>query len=106
MNKGLIASAVSPGLVVGPSSTANGGKEAQHPKKQNYFYPSSRRLPPGPGLDALGSRRALFERSELVRTPKARVRPILSGRAGRQWFWVLLPKQKGLGRRNETRQHQ
>ncbi len=47
-----------------------------------------------PGSDALISRRALFERSELARTPKVGVRPIPNGQTGRQWFWVLFPKEK------------
>ena len=47
--------------------------------------------------------RALFEPCELVRSPSG-VRPIWSGLTGRQWFWVLLPKQKGLGCRAQTRQ--
>jgi len=55
------------------------------------------------GRDAQISWRALFERSELVRPPKAGVRPIKCGQTGRHWFWVLLPKQKDLGCRAETR---
>ena len=51
-------------------------------------------------------RRALFERSEFARrrsqrtaqgTRRATPRPT--------WFWLLLPKQKWLGCRAETRQH-
>ena len=55
--------------------------------------------------DVLILTRALSERSELVRSPKVSVRPIRCGQTGRQWFWVLLPKQKGLGCRAETRQY-
>jgi hypothetical protein len=58
-----------------------------------------------PGTDALIIRRALSERSELDRLPMVSVRPIQCGRTGRHWFWVLLPKQKWLGCRDETRQH-
>ena len=58
--------------------------------------------------------RALFEPfdktqdklRELVRPPQAGVRPFPCGQTGRHWFWVLLPKQKGLACRGETRQHQ
>ena len=57
---------------------------------------------PAQGSDALFIWRALSERSELVRSPSC-VRPIECGRTGRQWFWVLLPNQKGLGCRAETR---
>ena len=60
---------------------------------------------PAPWVDALIIQRALSEHSELVRSP-SRVRPIFCGRTGRHWFWVLLPKQKGLGCRAETRHHQ
>ncbi len=31
--------------------------------------------------------------------------PFKFGRTGRQWFWPLLPKQKWLGFRADTRQH-
>jgi len=37
--------------------------------------------------------RALFERSELVRSPSG-VRPIWFGLTGRQWFCLLFPKEK------------
>ena len=40
--------------------------------------------------------RALFERSELVRAPKVGIRPIKCGQTGRQWFWILFPKEKDL----------
>jgi len=56
-------------------------------------------------MDALMTRRALFERSELARPPLSCVHLLEEGRTGRQWFWLLLPKQKGLGCRAETRQH-
>jgi len=51
------------------------------------------------------SQRALFEQSELGRSPQARVRPLQGGQTGRQWFLVLLPEQKGLACRGETWQH-
>ncbi|MDH3769944.1 MAG: hypothetical protein OET79_03015, partial [Nitrospirota bacterium] len=57
------------------------------------------------GRDALISWRALFERSELVRPPQADVHPLQCGQTGRQWFWGLLPEQKGLACRGDTRQH-
>ncbi len=47
-----------------------------------------------PGSDARIVVRALFERSELARTQKVGVRPILCGQTGRQWFWLLFPKEK------------
>jgi len=58
---------------------------------------------PSPWSDAHGTRRALFECSELARPPVVCVRPLWWDRAGRQWFWVLLPNQKDLGCRAETR---
>jgi hypothetical protein len=58
-----------------------------------------------PGSDAPIVLRALFERSELARAPKVRVCPIGCGQTGRQWFWVLFPKEKDLACRGETRQH-
>ncbi len=57
------------------------------------------------GTDALIRWRTLFERSELVRPPQASVPPGQSCQTGRHWFWVLLPEQKGLACRGETRQH-
>ncbi len=57
-----------------------------------------------PRATALIPWRALFEPCELARPPKARDRPIRSSQAGRHWFWLLLPKQKWLGCRAETRQ--
>ena len=62
------------------------------------------------GTDALMIRRALSEPfgfaqdrpGELVRAPSG-VRPIFIRRTGRQWFWALLPKQKRVGGRDETR---
>jgi hypothetical protein len=57
------------------------------------------------GRDVLISWRALFERSELVRPPQAGVRHIWCGQTRGHWFWGLLPKQKGLACRGETRQH-
>ncbi|MGB5054066.1 MAG: hypothetical protein WBO24_06700, partial [Nitrospirales bacterium] len=60
---------------------------------------------PSPAAD-FGGRRALFERSEFARrrrrqttqgTRRATPRP--------PWFWVLLPKQKDLACRGETRQY-
>ena len=56
-------------------------------------------------MDARMSRRALFEHRELARLPRLGVHLIDGGRTGRQWFWRLLPKQKGLGCRAETRQY-
>jgi len=56
------------------------------------------------GSDARIVTRDLFELSELARAPKVGVRPILYGQTGRQWFWVLFPKEKGLGCRDEPRQ--
>jgi len=50
-------------------------------------------------------RRALFERSEFARRWIRRASkgiPLTTPRA--KWFWVLLPKQKELGRRDEPRQ--
>jgi len=78
-----------------------------------HSLPPIRRLLFGPGTDALSILRALFEPfdttqdklRELVRSPSG-VCPLLLCRTGRQWFWVLLPKQKDLGRRAETRHHQ
>jgi len=46
------------------------------------------------GPDALIVSRALFERSELGRAPNVGVRPIPNGQTGRQWFWLLFPKEK------------
>ncbi|MDH4362279.1 MAG: hypothetical protein OEW33_16265, partial [Nitrospirota bacterium] len=40
---------------------------------------------------------------ELVRAPQVGVRHTSCGQLGRQWFWPLLPKQKWLGCRAETR---
>lgn len=57
------------------------------------------------GGDVLIPWRALFERSELARPPKARVRSKRWGQAGRPGFWLLLPKHKWLGCRDETWQH-
>lgn len=54
-------------------------------------------------MDAQIIRRALYERSELARPPKTRVRPIQCGRTGGHWFLVLFPKEKDLDRRSETR---
>ncbi|HBP87148.1 MAG TPA: hypothetical protein DD706_05565 [Nitrospiraceae bacterium] len=54
--------------------------------------------------DALNIRQALSERSELACPPKACVRPLRCGQGGRHWFWLLLPEQKWLGCRAETRQ--
>jgi hypothetical protein len=56
------------------------------------------------GRDAPIPWRALFEPCELGRPPKTRVRPIQCGQTGRHWFWLLLPKQKDFGCRDETRQ--
>ena len=67
--------------------------------------PKIRRLPFGLWMDALMIWRGLFERSELARPPIAGVHLLDCGRTGRQWFWLLLPKQKGLGCRAETRQY-
>ncbi len=58
-----------------------------------------------PWTDALISLRALSERSELARSPSG-VCPIFICRTRCHWFWVLLPKQKGLGRRAANRQYQ
>lgn len=43
---------------------------------------------------------------ELGRPPHIGVRPFLSGQTGRHWFWDLLPEQKVLGCRGETRPYQ
>jgi len=53
--------------------------------------------------DALIHGRPLFEPGELGRPTLVRVSPIQCGRPGWKWFWVLLPKQKELGCRAETR---
>jgi hypothetical protein len=58
-----------------------------------------------PEADALITRQTLSERSELGCPPKSRVRPLRLGQAGRHWFWLLLPEQKWLACRGETRQH-
>jgi hypothetical protein len=55
--------------------------------------------------DALLSWRALFERSELVRPPQVWRPSAQMSQTGRPWFWGLLPEQKGLVCRGETRQH-
>ena len=52
-------------------------------------------------MDALIILQTLSERSELGCSLKARVCPIQSSLSGRQWFWILLPKQKDLGCRGE-----
>ncbi len=57
------------------------------------------------GRDAPIRWRALFGRSELVRPPQVGVRPLLSDQTERHWFWGLLPEQKGLACRGETRPH-
>ena len=57
-----------------------------------------------PGRGALLA--ALCERSELGRPPQIGVRPLSSGQTGRPWFWALLPEQKGLACRGETRPYQ
>ncbi len=49
--------------------------------------------------------RTLCEPGELVRSPVFSVRSNQMRRAGRHWYWVLLPKQKDLACRGETRQH-
>ncbi len=53
-----------------------------------------RHLPAGSGEGRSHPLAGLFERGELVRHPQVCVRPLLRGQTGRQWFWVLLPKQK------------
>jgi hypothetical protein len=58
------------------------------------------------GADAPIILRALFGRSKLVRFFVAYVRTLRYGPMGRQWFCPLLPKQKWIGCRAETRQHQ
>jgi hypothetical protein len=51
-----------------------------------------------------GKRRALFERSEFARSRSRRtVKGTRRATPRPTWFWVLLPKQKGLVRRGETR---
>ncbi len=57
------------------------------------------------GRDALMNWRALFERSELVRPPQVWRPSAQMSQTGRPWFWGLLPEQKGLVCRGETRQH-
>ena len=53
-----------------------------------------------------GRRCALFERSEFARRRNRRTAQGTRRVTPRPtWFWVLLPKQKGLVRRDETRQH-
>jgi hypothetical protein len=56
---------------------------------------------PSPWLDALSNRRALSEQSELARPPVTCVRPLSYDRAGRHWFWLLLPPHKGFALRDE-----
>lgn len=58
-----------------------------------------------PEADALMTRQTLSERSELGCPPKARVRSLRCDQAGRHWFGLLLPEQKWLACRGETRQH-
>lgn len=55
--------------------------------------------------DAQNKGRTLSEHSELGRPSITWVSTIQYGRSGRKWFWELLPKQKGLACRGETRQH-
>ena len=84
---------------MGTGSNATVVQQAPHAS----LSPRFRRLPPALLSDVLPIRRALSERSELARPPLCCVRPILIRRVGRQWFWVLLPKQKDLVCRGETR---
>jgi len=56
-------------------------------------------------MDALLSWRALFEQSELVRPPQDWRPSAQMSQTGRLWFWGLLPKQKVLACRGETRQY-
>ncbi len=58
-----------------------------------------------PEADALITRQAVSERSELGCPPKTRVRFLQCCQAGRHWFWLLLPEQKWLAYRDETRQN-
>ncbi len=62
-----------------------------------------RRLLAGSSVGRSSCFAGVFERSELARLPSGG-HPLDSGQTGRQWFWVLLPKQKNLGCRAETRQ--
>ncbi|GJL59781.1 MAG: hypothetical protein NPIRA03_26380 [Nitrospirales bacterium] len=39
---------------------------------------------------------------ELGRSSKVSAPPLQKGQTGRQWFWVLLPKQKDLAARGRT----
>ncbi len=68
----------------------------------SYLFDACR---PAPGPDALIIRRALSERSELVRPPLSCVRPTLMRLDGASLVWALLPEQKWLGRRDETRKN-